>query len=43
MKFVQTRDGKKLLSPITKKQRDILNACGLSADDIPVWLAKLPV
>lgn len=43
MKFVQTRDGKKLLSPITKKQREILNACGLAADDVPVWLAKIPV
>jgi len=43
MKFVQTQDGKKLLSPITKKQREIINAFGLSADDIPAWLAKLPV
>ena len=43
MKYVHTRDGKKLLSPITRKQRDILNACGLSADDLPSWLASIPV
>jgi transposase len=43
IKYVHTRDGKKLLSPITEKQRDILNACGLSADDLPTWLAKLSV
>lgn len=43
MKFVQARDGKKILSPITKKQREILNACGLTAEDVPAWLAKLPV
>jgi len=43
VKYVHTRDGKKLLSPITKKQRDILNACGLSADDLPAWLASIPV
>ncbi len=43
IKYVQTRDGKKLLSPITKKQRDILNSCGLSSDDLPAWLAKIPV
>ena len=33
MKYVHTSDGKKLLSPITKRQRDILNAFGLSSDD----------
>ena len=43
MKYVHTRGGKKLLSPITKKQRDILNACGLSTDDLPAWLASIPV
>ena len=43
MKYVQTLDGKKLLSPITKKQRDILNICGLSMDDLPAWLASIPV
>lgn len=43
IKYVQTKDGKKLLSPITKKQRDILNACGLSAEDLPVWLDNVIV
>jgi transposase len=43
MKYVYTRDGKKLLSPITKKQREILNACGLSAENLPVWLSSIPV
>jgi transposase len=38
IKYVCTRDGKRLLSPITKKQRDILNACGLSAEDLSTWL-----
>lgn len=43
IKYVHTKDGKKLLSPITKKQRDILNSFGLSTDDLPAWLATLPV
>jgi len=44
MKCVYTRNGKMLLSPITKKQRDILNACNLPADDhLHSWLASLPV
>lgn len=43
IKYVQTRDGKKLLSPITKKQREILDACGLSSDELMAWLAKIPV
>ena len=43
MKYVHTRDGKKLLAPITKKQRDILNTCGLSTDDFPKWLSAIPV
>ncbi|NJD03433.1 MAG: transposase, partial [Ruminiclostridium sp.] len=43
MKYVHTRDGKKLLSPATKKQRDILDACDLCTDDLPVWLASIPV
>lgn len=43
IKYVHTRDGKRLLSPITKKQRDILNACGLSTDNLPAWLDLLPV
>jgi transposase len=43
MKYVQTRDGKKLLSPITKKQREILNCCGLSTDNLPIWLSKISV
>jgi transposase len=41
IKYVHTRDGKKLLSPITKKQRDILNAFGLSTEDLPAWLMDL--
>lgn len=43
VKYVHTRNGKKLLSPITKKQRDILTACGLSADDLHAWLTKISV
>ena len=43
VKYVQTCDGKKLLSPITKKQREILSACGLSAENIPLWLKTISV
>lgn len=43
MKYVRTKDGKKLLSPITKKQRDILNACGLSVDGLSGWLDAISV
>ena len=43
MKFVQTRDGKKLLSPITKRQRDIFNALGLPTEEILNWLASISV
>lgn len=43
MKYVRIRDGKRLLSPITKKQRDILSACGLSTDDLPDWLTTASV
>ena len=43
MKYVHTSDGKKLLSPITKRQRDILNAFGLSSDDLSEWLTSIPV
>lgn len=43
LKYVHTRNGKKLLSPVTKKQRDILNACGLSADGLFTWLDALSV
>ena len=43
MKYVRTSDGKRLLSPITKKQRNILNACGLSTDDLPSWLSAISV
>ena len=39
IKYVHTKDGKKLLSPVTKKQRDILSACGLSTEGLPTWLA----
>ncbi len=43
MKFVQTRDGKKLLSPVTKRQRDIFNTLGLSTEEIPNWVASISV
>jgi transposase len=43
MKYVHTYDGKKLLSPITKKQRDIFNAFGLSTDNLPAWLSSITV
>lgn len=43
MKYVHTCDGRKLLTPITKRQRDILNVCGLSTDNLSAWLASLPV
>jgi len=35
--------GKTLLPLITKKQRDILNTCGLSTDDLPVCLDTISV
>lgn len=41
IKYVHTQDGKKLLTPITKRQRDILNAFGLSTEDLPAWLMDL--
>lgn len=43
IKYVFTRGGKKLLSPITKKQRNILNAFGLSSDDLAKWLSDISV
>lgn len=43
MKFVQTMDGKKLLSPVTKKQRDIFNALDVSVEEIPNWIAAISV
>ena len=43
MKYVQTRDGKKLLSPVSKKQRDILSNFGLSTETMPAWLSSLSV
>ena len=43
IKYVNTKDGRKLLSPITKKQRDIMNTCGISTDDLQAWLTKLSV
>lgn len=43
VKYVHTKDGKKLLSPITKKQRDILSAFGLSTENLPAWLVSLSV
>lgn len=41
MKYVHTFEGKRLLSPITKKQRDILTACALSSADIHTWLSTV--
>lgn len=41
MKYVHTLDGKRLLSPITKKQRDILTACALSPADVHAWLSTV--
>ena len=38
IKFVVTSDGRKMLTPITKKQRDIFEACGFQTDNIPDWL-----
>jgi transposase len=43
MKYVRTRDGKKLLSPVSKKQRDILGTFGLSTEGLPAWLSSLSV
>lgn len=43
IKYVYTKDGKKLLSPITKKQRDILEALGISTDAFPAWLDTISV
>jgi len=43
LKYIHTRDGEKLLSPITKKQREILTTCGLSVEDLPAWLSKISV
>lgn len=41
MKYVHTRDGKKLLSPVSKKQREILNIFGLSSEGLTTWLNTL--
>ena len=38
IKFVVASDGRKMLTPITKKQRDIFEACGFPTDNIPDWL-----
>lgn len=43
LKFVCTVDGRKLLTPLTKKQRDILSACNVSPDDLPAWLNTIPI
>ncbi|WP_207659139.1 hypothetical protein [Anaerobacterium chartisolvens] len=43
IKYVVTRDGRKFLSPVTKKQRDILSECSVSADDLTSWFAAIPV
>ena len=41
IKFVITSDGRNMLTPISKKQRDILAACGFDSDDIPAWLRSI--
>ena len=41
IRFVCTVSGKKLLTPITKKQRDIISECGFSSDNLPLWLNSL--
>jgi transposase len=41
LKFVSASDGRKMLAPVTKKQREILYACGFSDEDISSWLKKL--
>lgn len=41
LKYVCTSDGRKLLAPVTKKQRDIIQACGFTSEDIPNWLAAI--
>jgi len=41
MKLVFTADDKRMLTPVTKKQRDIIGLCGVSADDIPAWLNSI--
>lgn len=43
LKYVHTREGEKLLSPVTKKQRDIFTALGLSADGLLTWLDMISV
>lgn len=43
LKFVHTLSGKKLLSPVTKKQREILNAFGLSTEALHAWLDSISV
>ena len=39
IKYVITGDGKTLLSPITKKQREILEVFELSPEDLKTWLS----
>jgi transposase len=41
LRFVSAADGRKLLAPVSKKQRDILNVCGYSNENIPSWLSKI--
>jgi len=41
IKFVVTSDGRKMLTPVTKKQRDIIAACGFDSEDIPNWLNSI--
>ncbi|NJD02587.1 MAG: transposase [Ruminiclostridium sp.] len=43
IKYVTTRDGRKLLSPVTKKQRELLEKCGLSSDNLTTWINSVIV
>ena len=42
LKYVCTADGRKQLTPITNKQRELLEACKYQAEEIPKWLSSLP-
>jgi len=37
IKYVKTTDGNMILSPVSKKQREILGACGLDVDNLKNW------
>ena len=42
LKSVYTSDGRKLLTPVTKRQRDILSACSVPPDDIHARIDDFP-